>query len=712
MKSLHFLSRRFLLFLVVLFVAYSAKAQLNFRFKFTNEYYAPLGTTETYTFPSDAPGQISLGRGMFPIFIDLSDQICEGDNVIVSNYSSGSYEDAVISGATVWDAKWGKRIFDGGGGFLGWDVFSELPIDDELWDFWDHRKTITIPNSGDDTELYTFHHLYVAPELASYYFGAYDSSPGCSRILELVIKVRTAPSCLDDLTICPGDIIDDNSLGMVAGVTAGAWSPSDPRIVPPTETTDYTYTLDNGICTYDCSMRITVNNPDIEFTEITELCYDDVFIFTEDDYWNLWTDDTYAWSIVVDGEIYEEDDFPLVISGATHGAGTVDIEYHYYIGTKECSKTYDIEIFPEIEIELPNHIIMCDSDFETLCGPLSAFPSPIYNYEWWGPDPELMESVLLSNSRCFTPEMAGSYMLVVTDENGCTKAHHISIVFYSPFVPSLSDVYWCPDGMTMLVSVGWFTDPFATHPCTPTYEWIYNGTVIEGANTYNAPFVGNGTYCLTITFEFFSVVRCFDVIECCEPETAFSVNWVSNGDGSYSLILTNVSSDYYVSDTYYLEKDCNHDGVAGPWVYAGEITRTDDFDDPVVFGGLDPNCFYRITHRVPSPCKMKVYVHTEYVGGNPGIVDGGQNGGTSNENNVQRSLTVAPNPTASVANLYIENIQGIYQVNIYNLQGQLLESLQTSEPRTEIDLSNLESGIYLVKASNGTDSFTRRVVKM
>lgn len=712
MKSIHFLNRKFLLFFAVLFMSYSAWAQLNFRFKFTNEYYAPLHTTDTYTFPSDEPGEISLDHHLFPIFIDLSDQICEGDIVIVDNYSNGSYGAATISGTTPWDAKWGKRTYDGGGGLTGWDVFANLPIENQLWDFWDYEKTIAIPNSADDTDAFTYHRLYIAPELGTYYQGAYDSSTGCSRVLELIIKVKTAPRCLDDLTICPGDVIDDNSLGIAAGVTAGTWHPADPRIVPPTETTDYTYILDNGTCTFDCSMKIVVNNPNVEFTELSGLCYDDVFTFTEDDFWALGMGDTYPVSITVDGEVYEEDDLPIVISGSTHGAGVVNIEYHYYNGTLQCSKTYEVEIFSEIEIDLPSNISMCDTNFETLCGPLSTYPSPIYTYAWWGPDPELMESVLLSNSRCFTPESAGNYVLIVTDENGCTKSHHISIVFYSPIVPNLPDVSWCPDDMTMLVRVGWFADPFADHPCEPTYEWTFDGAIIGGADTYNAPFVGNGTYCVTVNFEFSSTTRCFEVIECCPPDPAFYLNWAPNEDGSYSLVLVNVSTDHYVEETYYLEKDCNNDGTVGPWEFVGEITRDEDFDTPVDFGDLDPSCFYRITHRVPSPCKMQVYVHAEYFGGSPGHHNLNEQEGSSITNNVQRSLTIAPNPTASVANLFIENIEGVYQVDIYNLQGQLLKSLQTAQSRTEIDLRDLESGIYLIKASNGTDSFTRRVVKM
>lgn len=359
-----------------------------------------------------------------------------------------------------------------------------------------------------------------------------------------------------------------------------------------------------------------------------------------------------------------------------------------------------------VNIDFPTIIRMCDADFEELCGPLSSFPSPMYTYEWWKEEPG---DILQSTSRCFTPDSPGNYTLVVTDENGCVTIHNFSIVMYSPFVPELTDITdWCPEDMTMPL-IGWTTDPFLDHPCAPDYQWTYNGTIVDGATGYTVPFMGPGTYCVLISFDMFSVTRCMDVVECCEPNTAFSVNWEAGGDGTYSIILTNVSSDYYVTDTYYLEKDCNNDGIAGPWEYVGEITR-DEFDDPVIFTGLDPDCLYRITHRVPSPCKMKVFVHTEYVGGNPGNPHRGNLFGNG-ENKPQLSSTVFPNPASGVVNLYIENVESSCEVRLYDLQGRLLMAFVTTESRMTLDVEDLDAGIYLVEVSSDIGTVRKRIVK-
>lgn len=357
------------------------------------------------------------------------------------------------------------------------------------------------------------------------------------------------------------------------------------------------------------------------------------------------------------------------------------------------------------QIDLPTHIKMCDDDFEELCGPLSTFPSPMYTYEWQGPSGEI-----LSTSRCFTPTSAGSYTLVVTDENGCVTTHHISITLFSPYVPPLSDVKWCPDDLVYPL-LGWLSDPFAHHPCAPDYQWTYEGTVIEGATGPLVPFMGAGTYCVQVSFGLFSVTRCFDLIECCEPNTQFSMYWQHNDDGSFSLSLENVSTDSYVEETYLLEKDCNNDGLPGPWEVVESITRTEFFDEVVVFDNLDPNCFYRVTHRVPSPCKMKVYVHTEYIGGKPGMPNGGGQK-LKDSYSGDQDIAIYPNPVGDIAQLFIKDIEGVYEISIYNMQGQLVKSLKTASINTAINLNDLSTGTYIVKASNGVDNFSKRIVKM
>ncbi|MCG8326063.1 MAG: T9SS type A sorting domain-containing protein [Chitinophagales bacterium] len=71
-----------------------------------------------------------------------------------------------------------------------------------------------------------------------------------------------------------------------------------------------------------------------------------------------------------------------------------------------------------------------------------------------------------------------------------------------------------------------------------------------------------------------------------------------------------------------------------------------------------------------------------------------------------------PNPTTDIFTLSIEDIKGTYQIGIYTLQGHLVKKINTLESKTEINISDLENGIYLLKATNGKNSFTERIIKM
>lgn len=68
------------------------------------------------------------------------------------------------------------------------------------------------------------------------------------------------------------------------------------------------------------------------------------------------------------------------------------------------------------------------------------------------------------------------------------------------------------------------------------------------------------------------------------------------------------------------------------------------------------------------------------------------------------SLNVYPNPTDKVLNVETENLKNI---NVYNLQGQLVSSLNVVGKMTVIDVADYESGVYFVE---GIDEFAGKKV--
>lgn len=72
-------------------------------------------------------------------------------------------------------------------------------------------------------------------------------------------------------------------------------------------------------------------------------------------------------------------------------------------------------------------------------------------------------------------------------------------------------------------------------------------------------------------------------------------------------------------------------------------------------------------------------------------------------------LNVYPNPTKSVLNVRIN--AGVSQAYIYNVSGQLMQQGEVSKQNSSLDVSQLKSGIYIVKLVNDSGSFTKRFVK-
>ena len=77
--------------------------------------------------------------------------------------------------------------------------------------------------------------------------------------------------------------------------------------------------------------------------------------------------------------------------------------------------------------------------------------------------------------------------------------------------------------------------------------------------------------------------------------------------------------------------------------------------------------------------------------------------------NESTNLVVYPNPATD--RLTIESEEVIHQCEIYDLTGQLVETLENASERMEISIEALPAGTYLVKLV--TDSFaqTRRLIK-
>jgi hypothetical protein len=81
----------------------------------------------------------------------------------------------------------------------------------------------------------------------------------------------------------------------------------------------------------------------------------------------------------------------------------------------------------------------------------------------------------------------------------------------------------------------------------------------------------------------------------------------------------------------------------------------------------------------------------------------------NNENAIDISITISPNPIQAGKNLHIESIEHITDIQLFNSQGKLLKIYQN--PANFIDISHLKSGLYFLKIkSESKKSETHKLI--
>ena len=96
---------------------------------------------------------------------------------------------------------------------------------------------------------------------------------------------------------------------------------------------------------------------------------------------------------------------------------------------------------------------------------------------------------------------------------------------------------------------------------------------------------------------------------------------------------------------------------------------------------------------------------TGYAVGESGVIlkttNGGVGGfvGINDQHQTANTLKISPNPASTIITLETP-FKG--SLTIYTLSGQELQKKTVSESKTAIDISNLKSGLYIVKINGGT----------
>lgn len=72
------------------------------------------------------------------------------------------------------------------------------------------------------------------------------------------------------------------------------------------------------------------------------------------------------------------------------------------------------------------------------------------------------------------------------------------------------------------------------------------------------------------------------------------------------------------------------------------------------------------------------------------------------------NLTLFPNPAKNVVN--VKNTEGIASIDIYDLKGLLIKTVDIEADNQQINISNLSAGVYFVKYNTSDGSYTEKLI--
>ncbi|SEL23830.1 endoglucanase [Aquimarina amphilecti] len=75
------------------------------------------------------------------------------------------------------------------------------------------------------------------------------------------------------------------------------------------------------------------------------------------------------------------------------------------------------------------------------------------------------------------------------------------------------------------------------------------------------------------------------------------------------------------------------------------------------------------------------------------------------------SVKVFPNPSSNILNIKFPTTNTSSNIEIYSLQGKKVFSKELKSEQSNLDISNLSAGLYLIKINSNTDSYTTKIIK-
>jgi hypothetical protein len=77
---------------------------------------------------------------------------------------------------------------------------------------------------------------------------------------------------------------------------------------------------------------------------------------------------------------------------------------------------------------------------------------------------------------------------------------------------------------------------------------------------------------------------------------------------------------------------------------------------------------------------------------------------------LNNNLYIYPNPTKNTIKINY-NIDGVCNLKIFNMNGQLIQSFSNITKQQTISLQDFDAGVYVVEINNGNNTVKKKVIK-
>ena len=300
------------------------------------------------------------------------------------------------------------------------------------------------------------------------------------------------------------------------------------------------------------------------------------------------------------------------------------------------------------------------------------------------------------------PLSTQTYRVKIRVENGCTATDSVTVYFAAQPAPSIclvdvdpvtdkNMIVWNKPVSSVIDSFIIYTEDFYQSGVYDKIGAVPYDSLNEYIDINSKPSVQSNSYKVS-------------VMDKCGMESALSglhktihLN-INQGTGNVWNLIWN-DYDGFIPTAYYIYRGATTSNLEliGSTTYGN--TSYSDLQAPK--GSL----YYQIQVNAPSPCSL--LKSTSLNSSKSNVVF---NGVMGLDESVIGEITIYPNPAKDKITIENIDVSSLYTIEILNISGQVVIN-QTIQNNKSIDVSNLTSGVYVVKISNDSGVFVSKLIK-